>query len=178
MTAKLSLEALQAVAQKRNLSLTVLLARASATAISAHPLFNAAFTVPGLAHRTQIDIGIAVDSPDGLFTPVLRDVAGRSAAELAGDWQSLLGKVKARRLLLSDYRGATFYVSNLGTFPVVQSFDAVVPLGASAILAVAASQADGASFTLCCDHRVVFGADAARFLQTLGEVVTRPDRLL
>jgi pyruvate dehydrogenase E2 component (dihydrolipoamide acetyltransferase) len=67
VTAKLSLDALQAFAKKQDLSLTVLLARASAAAISAHPLFNAAFTAHGLAHRTWIDIGIAVDSPDGLF---------------------------------------------------------------------------------------------------------------
>jgi pyruvate dehydrogenase E2 component (dihydrolipoamide acetyltransferase) len=108
---------------------------------------------------------------------VLRDVAGRSATELAGDWQSLLGKVKAKRLSLSDL-GATFYLSNLGTFPVVQSFDAVVPAGASAILAVAANRVEGTFFTLCCDHRVLFGADAARFLQTLNEVLASPDKLL
>jgi pyruvate dehydrogenase E2 component (dihydrolipoamide acetyltransferase) len=61
---------------------------------------------------------------------------------------------------------------------VVQSFDAVVPAGASAILAVAASHGEGAFVTLCCDHRVVFGADAASFLQTLGEVLAVPDKSL
>jgi pyruvate dehydrogenase E2 component (dihydrolipoamide acetyltransferase) len=178
VTARLSLDAVRALAAKQDISLTVLLARACAAAITAHPLFNAAFTPQGLAHRTRIDIGIAVDGPDSLFTPILRDVAGRSAAELAGDWRALLGKVKSKRLSLTDYRGATFYLSNLGVFDVVQSFDAVVPSGASAILSVAANRADGACFTLSCDHRVVFGADAARFLQSLEEVLSSPEKLI
>lgn len=178
VTARLSLDPLKALASAKELSLTVLLARACAAAIGRHPLFNAAFTPQGLAHRARIDIGIAVDGLDSLFSPVLRDVGGRTAAELAGDWRVLLGKVRAKRLALSDYRGATFYLSNLGTFDVVHAFDSIVPAGAAAILAVAASGADGANVTLSCDHRVVFGADAARFLTTLRDVLASPASLL
>ncbi|PDT75008.1 hypothetical protein CO675_22200 [Bradyrhizobium sp. C9] len=68
----------------------------------------------------------------------------------------MFGKVNAKRLALADYRGATFYPSNLGTFAGVESFVAVVPAGASAILAVAAIRAEGTFVTLCCDHRMVF----------------------
>ncbi|MDR3466973.1 MAG: 2-oxo acid dehydrogenase subunit E2 [Xanthobacteraceae bacterium] len=178
VTAQLPLDPLRALATKRGVSLTVLLARACAVAIEKHPLFNAAFTAKGLARRDRIDVGIAVDGPDSLFSPVLRDVAARPLAELAADWKVLLGKVKARRLSFSDYRGATFYLSNLGMFDVVEAFDAVVPAGASAILAVASNRAGGAHVTLSCDHRVVFGADAARFLQTLGEALAAPAKLL
>ena len=64
-----------------------------------------------------------MDSLEGLITPVLRDVSGRSLAELADDWRMLREKVKSRRFLPSDYRGATFYLSDLGIFPVVHSFD-------------------------------------------------------
>ena len=85
------------------------LARACATTIVAHPLFNAAYTADGLARRERVDIGIAVDNGDGLITPVLRDVAGRSMAELAQDWDSLREKVKSRRLTPAEYSGATFY---------------------------------------------------------------------
>ena len=177
VTAELSIEAVQALAKKQAISLTALLARACAAAISADPLFNAAWTGHGLAHRTRVDIGIAIDSPDGLFTPVLRDVAERSATKLAGDWQRLIGKVRAKRLSLSDYRGATFYLSNLDSFKVVQSFDAMVPAGASAVLALASGHAEETFFTLCCDHRVVFGADPARLLETLGDVLASPDAL-
>ena len=178
VTAQLPLDPLRALATKRDVSLTVLLARACAVAIEKHPLFNAAFTAKGLARRDRIDVGIAVDGPESLFTPVLRDVAARPLAELTADWKVLLGKVKARRLSFADYRGATFYLSNLGMFDVVEAFDAVVPAGACAILAVAANRAGGAHVTLSCDHRVVFGADAARFLQTLGELLAAPAKSL
>jgi pyruvate dehydrogenase E2 component (dihydrolipoamide acetyltransferase) len=86
--------------------------------------------------------------------------------------------VRTRRLQPSDYRGATFYLSDLGVFPVVYAFDAIIPVGASAILAVAASRKEGTFFTLSCDHRVIFGGDAARFLQTLSEWLATPARLM
>ena len=124
-----------------------------------------------------MDIGIAVDNGDGLITPVLRDAAARSLAELARDWSGLREKVKNRRLALADYSGATFYLSDLGTFSVVEAFDSIVPIGAAAILSVAASRPQGASFTLACDHRVAFGADAARFLETLGQQLKDPGKL-
>jgi pyruvate dehydrogenase E2 component (dihydrolipoamide acetyltransferase) len=178
VTALLSLEPLIRLAKKESLSLTVLLTRACARAIAEHPLFNSAFTSEGLARRDQIDIGIATDSVDGLITPILRDVAGQDIHLLANEWRALLEKVKSRRLVPAEYRGATFYLSNLGTFPVVHSFDSIVPAGAAAILSVAANHSEGTFFTLNCDHRVVFGGDAARFLQTLGQYLSSPSTLI
>jgi pyruvate dehydrogenase E2 component (dihydrolipoamide acetyltransferase) len=173
-----ALEPLQKTAKERDLSLTLLLARACALTIEAHPLFNATYTPTGLAERDQVDIGIAVDIPEGLLTPVLRDVARRPLADLAKDWGVLRDKVKTRRLAPQDYRGATFYLSDLGVFPVVQSFDSIIPLGACAILSVAAARKEGATFTLSCDHRVVFGADGARFLTTLSGWLSDPGKLV
>jgi pyruvate dehydrogenase E2 component (dihydrolipoamide acetyltransferase) len=178
VTAQIPLGALIAKASENKVSLTLLLARACALTITAHPLFNTAYTPDGLAHRDRIDIGIAVDSLEGLITPVLRDVSGRSLAELANDWGALRDKVKSRRLVPTDYRGATFYLSDLGVFPVVYAFDSIVPVGASAILSVAVARKEGAIFTLSCDHRVVFGGDAARFLQTLSEWLSDPAKLM
>ncbi|MDX2504271.1 MAG: 2-oxo acid dehydrogenase subunit E2, partial [Gammaproteobacteria bacterium] len=75
-----------------------------------------------------------------------------------------------------DYRGATFYLSNLGMYKQVSHFDAVVPLGAAAILSLGAAQQDGkAEFTLSCDHRVIYGADAARFIETLAHFLSSPE---
>lgn len=178
VTAQLPLAAVVAFAKEQKVSVTLLLARACANAIAKHPLFNAAYTSEGLAHRDRIDIGVAVDSSEGLITPVLRDVAGRSLVELAADWSVLRDKVTSRRLVPNDYRGATFYLSDLGVFPVVYSFDSIVPVGASAILSIGASRSDGTSCTLGCDHRVVFGGDAARFLQTLNEELSTPAKLI
>ncbi len=167
VTAALPLGALIAKAKAGGRSLSVLLARACALTIAEHPLFNAVYTAEGLARRERIDIGIAVDSPDGLITPVLRDVAGRSPLALLGDWRVLLEKARTRRLTPAEYSGATFYLSDLGVFPAVYSFESIVPQGAAALLSVAAVQGEKALCTLNCDHRVVFGGDAARFLQTL-----------
>jgi len=172
VTAALPLGPLIAKAKAGGRSLSVLLARACALTIAEHPLFNAVYTPDGLARRERIDIGIAVDSPDGLITPVLRDVAGRSPLALFGDWRVLLDKARTRRLTPAEYSGATFYLSDLGVFPGIYSFESIVPQGAAALLSVAAVQGEKALCTLNCDHRVVFGGDAARFLETLERHIT------
>lgn len=168
---------LQAAARTEHESLSLLLARACSLSVHKHPEFNACWTPDGLAQRERIDIAIAVDTPDGLITPVLRD-AMRPLNELTEDWRELKGKLARRHLTPADYTGATFYLSNLGTFPCIEQFDAIVPSGAAAILAVAARAPDGLTrLTLSCDHRVVAGADAARFLATLSEHLSAIDSL-
>ncbi len=178
VSARLPLDKLHQAAHEQGHSLTLLLGRACARAIERHPRFNAVYTRRGLALREQVDLGIAVDLPDGLVTPVLRNVGGRTLAELAEDWKTLKEKATSRRLTKEEYTGATFYLSNLGVFPRVTRFDAIVPRDASAILAVGAAHEGAAEFTLSCDHRVVYGADAARFLETLGEFLDDPVSLL
>jgi pyruvate dehydrogenase E2 component (dihydrolipoyllysine-residue acetyltransferase) len=177
-TAQLSLEALKKLAKRQQFSLTLLLAVACAKTITALPQFNAVYTPEGMAHRDRVDIGIAVDVPGGLLTPVLRDAAERPLDELAEDWRILKDKIKRQRLTQQDYEGATFYLSNLGVFSVVHSFDALVPLGAAAILAIGAEHYGHCLFTLSCDHRVLSGADSARFLTTLHERLQQPEELL
>jgi pyruvate dehydrogenase E2 component (dihydrolipoamide acetyltransferase) len=177
MTAHLSLAPLLAASKQTRMSLTLLLARACALTVKAHRLFNAMYTPEGFALREQIDIAIAVDTLQGSVAPVIRDVAGRPLADLAVDWRNLHEKAVGCRLSVQDHEAATFYLSNLGMYSVVHSFDAVLPVGASAILCVAAADADRTSFTLGCDHRVVAGADAARFLRTLAEYLANPDSL-
>jgi len=167
LEARLAVGKIHAFARQARHSLTVLLARAAAICVREHPIFNACYGPEGLHFRNHVDIGIAVDTPDGPVAPVLRDVAGRSLDALAGSWQELRGNALKHRLRLPDYQGATFYVSNLGPFEVVRSFDALVPQGAAAILCVGAIHDEVATFTLVCDHRVVSGADAARFLTAL-----------
>ncbi|HTV29401.1 MAG TPA: dihydrolipoamide acetyltransferase family protein [Xanthobacteraceae bacterium] len=178
VTAQLTLEPLIEAAHDRHLPLSVLLARSCALTIAAHPLFNAGYTPEGLAKRDRIDIGIAVDDRDGLITPVLRDVNARPLADLVADWTRMCEQARIRRLTPADYSGATFYLSDLGVFPVVYAFDSVIPPGATAILSVATSTARGAFCTLACDHRVVFGADAGRFLATLEGVLKDPGKIL
>ncbi len=178
VTIAADLAPLHAAAQAQHDSFTLLLVRACALALRAHPDFNACWTSAGLARRERIDVAIAVDTPDGLITPVLRD-ARRPLDELAEDWRILKGKVGKRRLTPADYSGATFYISNLGQYPKVEQFDAIVPAGATAVLAVSAPGTDGLTrLTLSCDHRVVAGVDAACFLATLAEHLAEPDALM
>ncbi|MHB8199533.1 MAG: dihydrolipoamide acetyltransferase family protein [Acidithiobacillus sp.] len=170
ISSRFAVAPLHAAAKASGLSLTLALSRACALTVAEDPWFNHAWTREGLAKRSRVDMGIAVDTGNGLITPVLRDAAKRPLKELAEDWRILLGKVKKGRIYPEDYQGASFYLSNLGVFSQIERFNAIVPVGASAILAVAAAGSDGLTdFTLSCDHRVIFGADAARFLQRLGK---------
>ncbi len=171
ITAEVDLSSLQKQAKNTTFSTTLLLARGCAQTITQYPTINSAYTQWGLAMRKQVDVGIAVDIPGGLITPVLRNVAKRSLDELATDWQTLKNKALQGRLQPRDYEGATFYLSNLGMFPAITHFDAVVPLGAAAILAIGAARNGVTEITMSCDHRVIFGAEAARFLTTLKAIL-------
>lgn len=178
ITTAVELTPLQTLAHTQQASFTLLMARACALSIAEHPNINACWTPAGLAIRDRADIGIAVDTPYGLITPVLKK-AHRAYNLLAEDWRELKEKLDQRRLLPEDYTGATFYLSNLGIFPEIEQFDAIVPLGAAAILAVAAAGPDDKTrLTLTCDHRVVSGADGARFLTTLTTHLKNPQTLL
>lgn len=174
VSTQLDLTAFKAYADVYEGSFTLLLARACALTVKALPDFNAVWTPDGLARRERVDVAIAMEAEHGLLTPVLRDVAGRTVAQLAEDWRAIKQKTREHRMAPEDFRGATFYLSNLGMFPGVVQFDAVVPPGATAILAVAAPGEAGTMLTLTCDHRVVFGADAARFLAALAERLAHP----
>lgn len=175
VSAQLPVEPLQRFAHEHETSFTLLLARVAALTVVEHPRFNMAYTPIGLAVRDQVDVGIAVDVPGGLVTPVIRNAAGRKIDELSEDWRILRDKTRRQRLVPSDYEGATFYISNMGMFSAVHSFDAIVPLGATGILSIGAIQAGKAVMTLSCDHRVVFGADAARFMGSLEKHLSQPD---
>jgi pyruvate dehydrogenase E2 component (dihydrolipoamide acetyltransferase) len=176
ISARVDLEGLRGHAQEEQRSMSVLLARACALTVKEYPLFNAAWTPEGLAQRKRVDVSIAMEAERSLLTPVLRDVADRPLKQVEDAWRALKDKIDRRRSSPDDYRGATFYLSNLGMFEGVLQFDAIVPAGAAAILAVAAPASDGTVLTLTCDHRVVFGTDAARFLATLGERLSDPQR--
>lgn len=174
VSTQLDLTAFKAYADVYEGSFTLLLSRACALTVKEQPDFNAAWTPEGLARRERVDVAIAMEAEQGLLTPVLRDVAGRTVAQLVEDWRAIKQKTREHRMAPEDFHGATFYLSNLGMFPGVVQFDAVVPPGATAILAVAAPGEAGTMLTLTCDHRVVFGADAARFLAALADRLAHP----
>jgi len=170
------------VAAGERVSINDLLLHAVAVALRQHPRLNAQFTGDELLQFEQVDLAVAVATPGGLVTPIVRNAAGLSVQQIAGSVRELAERARAGKLARDEITGGTFTVSNLGMFGVRQ-FDAIINPPQVAILAIGAMAErpvvrHGAlavgrvvTVTLSSDHRVVDGADAAAFLATLQEAV-------
>jgi pyruvate dehydrogenase E2 component (dihydrolipoamide acetyltransferase) len=158
-------------------SYTDILAKLVAIVLESHP----ALGLSGKAH-----IGIAVDTPEGLLVPVLRDVAALSLADLARRSRELIEAAHARRLRPEDLAGGTFSITNLGGFGI-DAFTPIVNFPEIAVLGVGAIRKEPVvlesgelaareqmTLSLTFDHRVVDGAPAARFLQALVRLIEVP----
>jgi 2-oxoisovalerate dehydrogenase E2 component (dihydrolipoyl transacylase) len=164
------------------------LGQAIAVACKAEPLLNAWFDGKTMALKlcTQLDLGIAVDTPDGLFVPVLRDVAGRSAADLKAGMQRLRADAKARTIPPQEMLGATITLSNFGTLFGRYANPIVVPPQV-AIIGSGGIRDEPVAWqgqvvihpmlplSLTFDHRVVTGGEAARFMQVLVTALELPE---
>lgn len=185
-------EKLQAQLEKttqKPISLTVVLLKAVTEALRRHPEINVSYAGESLRQHQTIDIGIAVALEDGLITPVVRNCAKKSIGELAQDMHRLVERARNRQLTPEEYTGATFSISNLGMYGI-ENFIAVLMPPQAASLAVGAVQtvpvikgrklkADRRmKITLSCDHRALDGAQGARFLQTLKEILENPLELI
>jgi dihydrolipoamide dehydrogenase len=167
--------ALKNASKAKGYSLTVTLAKAAALAIQKHPTVNAVYQHEDrILEREQIDIGLAVETEGmGLVVPVLRDVLNRDLSDLAANWKDLVDRARARRLKPEEYSNPTFTISNMGMMGV-SHFDAIPSPGTSAIFAIATVGPQGMPVTVTADHRIVNGADAAKFLNTFKELVESP----
>jgi pyruvate dehydrogenase E2 component (dihydrolipoamide acetyltransferase) len=159
---------------------TFRLLRAVAAACESEPALNATYLGRdrGRVLNTHVDIGIAVDTEDGLFVPVLRDVAHRSAADLRSALDDMRADVAARTIAPEHLRGATISLSNFGVFGGRHAALVVVPPQVAIIGAGRASDSVVARddqvvirrvlpLSLTFDHRVVMGGEATRFLNAL-----------
>ena len=167
-----------------------LVVKATALALRRHPALNASYAGDRVLRFDRVNVGIAVATEDALYVPTIPDADRRSVFEIAELARDLVGRVGDGTIGLDDLREGTFTVSNLGMFGV-RRFQAVINPPQAAILAVGevarrpAVAEDGeivARFqmdvVLSCDHRVVYGAEAARFLQTLKSLLERPVALV
>ena len=169
-------------------SLNDFVIRAVALALRKHPNVNASWGDEAITQHGQIHIGVAVSTPEGLITPVVRDADRKSVLQIAQDVRALAEKAKSRKLMPNEYQGSTFTISNLGAWGI-EEFTAIINPPNVAILAVGAAEArpvvverqivvrDRMKVTMSCDHRVVDGAAGADFLKTLRQFIEQPVRL-
>ena len=178
--------------KQNGVTMTAILAKAVAKTLNNHPQVNASFSENGIKYPDSINIAIAVAMEDGgLITPVLKDPSKTDLFELSREWKDLVKRSRSKQLEPEEYSTGTFTISNLGMFGV-DRFDAILPPGTGAILAIAASKStvvanDNGSISvekvmqvnLTADHRVIYGADGAAFLKELADLIENsPDALV
>ena len=167
------------------------LIKALVTALKAMPQFNASLDGSGknLVLKKYFHIGVAVDTRFGLLVPVLRDCEQKSISQLAAELQSISTKAREKGLSMAEMSGGCFTISSLGSLGGT-GFTPIVNAPEVAILGVTRAQekprrrADDSidwrqllPLSLSYDHRVINGADAARFTATLAELLAQPDIL-
>jgi pyruvate dehydrogenase E2 component (dihydrolipoamide acetyltransferase) len=172
-------------------TMTALLAKAVGVVLARHPQVNCATTDAGMAYPAAVNVAVAVAMDDGgLITPVLAAADRTDLYSLSRNWADLVARSRSKQLKPEEYSTGTFTLSNLGMFGV-DRFDAILPPGTGAILAVAASRPtvvagkDGSiavrrqmQVNLTADHRVIYGAHAAAFLKDLAQLIeTNPESL-
>ncbi|CAN6339869.1 unnamed protein product [Urochloa humidicola] len=176
--------------KSKGVTMTALLAKATAMALAQHPVVNSSCRDgKSFTYSSSINIAVAVAIDGGLITPVLQDADKVDIYSLSRKWKELVDKARAKQLQPHEYNSGTFTLSNLGMFGV-DRFDAILPPGTGAIMAVGASQPtivgtkDGRigiksqmQVNVTADHRVVYGADLAAFLQTLSKIIEDPKDL-
>lgn len=170
-------------------SVNDLIVKAAATALREHPLANGSYRDGRFELYSRINIGIAVAGDDALVVPTLFDVDEKRLGTIASESRRLAERVRAGAITPAELDGATFTVSNLGMFGMT-SITPVVNPPQSAILGVGALREELArvegeivdrrlmTLTLSCDHRILYGAEAAHFLSTIRELLEQPIRLV
>jgi pyruvate dehydrogenase E2 component (dihydrolipoamide acetyltransferase) len=171
------------------LSISDFITKAVASTLLRHPQVNAHFTGDSITRFGDVNLGIAVAVPDGLIVPVLRGVDQMGLQEIRSRSEDLIARARNQKLKQDEMRGATFTISNLGTFGV-REFSAIINPPEVGILAVAAAEKRAVvrgdqivarmilSVTLSADHRAVDGAVAADFLRTLKQLLEEPAMMM
>ena len=177
--------------KSKGVTMTALLAKAVAVTLQKHPGVNASYVPDAIKYNSEINIAVAVAMPDGgLITPVLRNADQMDIYSLSRTWKDLVNRARSKQLQPDEYSTGTFTISNLGMFGV-SSFDAILPPGQGSIMAIASARpqvfANDAGMmgvqkqmtvNMTSDHRIIYGAQAAAFLQDLAKLIeTDPQSL-
>ncbi|PPD52674.1 MAG: dihydrolipoyllysine-residue acetyltransferase [Methylotenera sp.] len=188
-------KSMQADAEKRGVKLTMLafLIKASVNALKAYPNFNASLSPDGdsLILKNYYNIGFACDTPDGLVVPVVKDVQSKDVLDIARDLMELSTKARERKLKVEEMQGGTFTISSLGGIggtmftPIINCPEvAILGVSRSSMQPVYDKTTNGFEprlilpLSLSYDHRVVDGADGARFTSHMRMMLSDVRRLL
>ncbi len=162
--------------------------KAGALALREYPRANASYRDGAFELHARVNVGVAVASDDALVVPTVFDADTKSLGEIARETRALAERVRAGTVTPPELGGGTFTVSNLGMFGVT-SFTAIINPPQAAILSVGALEPRAVvregeirarhtmTITLACDHRILYGADAARFLARIRELLEAPASL-
>jgi pyruvate dehydrogenase E2 component (dihydrolipoamide acetyltransferase) len=162
--------------------------KACALALREHPRANASYRDGALALHSRINIGVAVAAQEALVVPTVFDADTKALGEIARETRALAARVRDATITPPELGGGTFTVSNLGMYGIT-SFTAIINPPQAAILSVGAVQQRAVAIdeglalrqmmtlTLVCDHRVLYGADAADLMARIRELLQAPAAL-
>lgn len=169
--------------KEERISVTALLIWLTARALIKHPRVNGRFDENVAVLHDSVNMAVAMDTPQGLTTPVIRGAESLSVHETASALRDLVARAAGKRLTMADFKDATFTISNLGMLGVTR-FTPLINPPQAAIMGVGAprqtvrtddagalARARTIEVTVTGDHRILDGAEVARFLQTLSESV-------
>jgi pyruvate dehydrogenase E2 component (dihydrolipoamide acetyltransferase) len=172
-------------AGEKRVSVTAMLVWLAARAMRKHPLMNARFEQDAALLQDAVHVAVAMETPDGLKAPVIRNAGTLTPVEIARALNDLTVRASSKRLAISDFVDATFTISNLGMFGVTRFIPLVNPPQA-AILGVGGLRtsvklseegrlvpATTIELTVAADHRLLDGTTVAHFLQTIKEYVSQ-----
>jgi pyruvate dehydrogenase E2 component (dihydrolipoamide acetyltransferase) len=163
-------------------SFTDLFVRLTALALQTHPRLNSRWGNNQILEIKEINIGIAIDTEAGLMAPVIRDVARLTLQEITRQAHDLIDRARQGKLHRKEMEGGTFTISNLGVF-CIDAFTPIINWPECAVLGIGRIRPqpvvtehgieprEQVTLSLTFDHRIVDGAEAARFLQTLSRLV-------
>ncbi len=162
--------------------------KACALALGEHPRANGSYRDGRLELHSRVNVGVAVAAEDALIVPTVFDAQEKSLGEIARETRALAERVRAQTITPPELGGGTFTVSNLGMYGV-RSFTAIINPPQAAILSVGALERRAVvreegllarhtmTLTLACDHRILYGANAALFLARVRELLEAPSAL-
>ena len=163
--------------------------KAAASALKAYPAANVSWTDDAILQYHNADISVAVSTPNGLITPIVKQAEAKGLRQISEEVKDLAGRARENKLKPEEFQGGTFSVSNLGMFGI-HEFTAIINPPEAGILAVGGIEETPVvesgqvvvrsrmRITMSCDHRVIDGAQGSRFLQTLKGMLEEPAAIL